>query len=154
MSDILKGHKPFEVKAVNGQMMVGWKRLPRKVERELIDTLRKCLLYQTPRAEFQNPADEFPRFCHVKLPYKHWKLIMEIIGKAGGWTMPKEKREAFEKAAQAMADREAAIAGDEFDCPNDMCTGKALAVDLFSVECATCNSKFRNAQPLDGGPMP
>ncbi|KKL84167.1 hypothetical protein LCGC14_1967490 [marine sediment metagenome] len=155
MSEILKGHKPLEVKSVNGkELRVDWARLPRKIERKLIDALRRSLLYQVPRPEFENPTDQHPKTLHVRIPFKHFKDIMEIIGKAGGWTLPRAARDQLQTEHQDTSSREAAIVGKEIECPGDNCDGAAVITGLMKAECVTCKSSWTHTKPLDGGPPP
>jgi len=155
MSEILKGHKSLEVKTINGNgVRVDWARLPRKVERKLIDALRKSLLYQVPRPEFDKPTDEHPKLMHVRIPFGLWKTIMEITGKAGGWTLPTEVRDRLQAEHQSAANREAAIVGKKIKCPGDECDGDAVITGLVHAECTSCGGRWTHASPLDGGPQP
>lgn len=65
-----------------------------KAERqELVDLLRKNLLYQTPRPVFVNPDDEHPRWVDMRIVFEHQQRILALLHKAGGWVLPKDEQE-------------------------------------------------------------
>lgn len=59
----------------------------------LIDCLRRQLLYQTPQPVFKSGGSE-PDYVLVKMKPLTYSVVMQLIAKAGGWTLPEEaKRE-------------------------------------------------------------
>lgn len=83
--------------------------LSRKERQELVDLLRRNLLYQTPRPLFAEPGDEHPTWVDVRLVFAHQQRILQLIHRAGGWTLPPEEKKKVlmaheERARVAYAD--------------------------------------------------
>lgn len=81
---------------------------------ELVDLLRKNLLYQTPRPCFADESDPEPTWVQLKLIHKHYCRILELLHQTGGWVLPVEEQERMrcfesEIAAKAYGD------GENFD---------------------------------------
>lgn len=65
---------------------------------ELVDVLRRNFLYQSPMAlhRVEKPGDQpapgtEPDYVGVRMVPGHWQRMMELISKAGGWTLQNEK---------------------------------------------------------------
>lgn len=71
------------------------KGLVKKERAELVDLLRKNLLYQIPKSIFANPDDDHPTHVEVRMVFSHQQRILQLIHKAGGWVMPPEDRQAL-----------------------------------------------------------
>lgn len=88
--------KPIRIKkTAGGKLLVKPFQEPvglTKDERnELVDLLRKNFLYQQPIAAHPQgvePDPQNPAFLVVRMLPGHWERMMELIRKAGGWTMP------------------------------------------------------------------
>jgi hypothetical protein len=68
------------------------KRLANKEVKELVDLLRKNLVYQTPRPLFAALEDEHPTHVEVRMLFQHHQRILELLHKAGGWTLPPDEK--------------------------------------------------------------
>lgn len=78
------------------------KGLNRKERDELVDLLRKNLLYQTPKPVFRDNADAHPTWVDLRFVFTHQQRILLLLHKAGGWTMPKdEKQKLLQKHEEA-----------------------------------------------------
>src|SRR5262249_40020232 len=67
--------------------------------------LRKSLLYQTPHPIFAADGDEEPSEIRVRLKPAHYDVVMRLIHKAGGWTLPQEDRSRILAEHEARARR-------------------------------------------------
>lgn len=66
--------------------------LNRNERQELVDLLRKNLLYQTPKPVFADPDDEQPTWVDLRMLFNHQQRILQLIHKAGGWVMPPDDK--------------------------------------------------------------
>ncbi len=80
---------------------------------ELVDLLRRNLLYQTPRPIFSG-EDEQPSHVEMRLVFGHQQRILELINKAGGWVMKTEDRTEILRKHEA-ASRKAYGDGNDYD---------------------------------------
>lgn len=67
--------------------------LNKKERLELVDLLRKNMLYQTPRPVFADASDEHPTHVDLRFVFPHQQRILQLLHKAGGWTLPKSEQE-------------------------------------------------------------
>lgn len=79
--------------------------LTREERQELVDVLRKNFLYQQPMAlhRVEKPGDTVPEgtepdYVGLRMIPGHWQRMMELLNKAGGWTMPDP--DAMERVVQ------------------------------------------------------
>lgn len=76
--------------------------LNRRERLELVDLLRKQLLYQTPKPIFRSEDDEHPAMVELRFIFPHYHRIKELLNKAGGWTMTVEDREKQTERQEAL----------------------------------------------------
>lgn len=67
--------------------------LNRREYRELVNLLRKNMLYQTPRPVFADSEDEKPTWVDMRFVFDHQQRILQLLHKHGGWTLPKSEKE-------------------------------------------------------------
>lgn len=68
----------------------------------LVDALRRNLLYQTVQPVFLDGQNlDEPDHVIVKIRPKSYEVIMNLIGKAGGWTLPAETKREIEAQSDA-----------------------------------------------------
>ena len=67
--------------------------LNRKERAELVDLLRKNLIYQTPKPVFREHSDPHPTWVDLRFVFAHHQRILLLLHKAGGWTMPKDEKQ-------------------------------------------------------------
>lgn len=78
------------------------KGLNRKEYRELVNLLRKNMLYQTPKPVFADQGDEQPTWVDLRFVFAHQQRILQLIHKHGGWVMPPdEKKKLLQKHEEA-----------------------------------------------------
>jgi hypothetical protein len=76
--------------------------LNKREQLELVDLLRKNLLYQTPQPRFANPDDDEPAHVSVRMVFQHYQRVLELCNKAGGWALPLcEKHKIFQQHEEA-----------------------------------------------------
>ena len=81
---------------------------------ELIDLLRKQLLYQTPKPVYYNASDSDPVCVDLRFIFTAHNRILELIHKARGWVMP-EKAKKARMAEQKVKIRQVYADGQNFD---------------------------------------
>lgn len=80
------------------------KGLTRKERQELVDLLRKNMLYQTPKPVFEGDASQ-PTFVDMRFVFGQQQRILELIVKACGWTLPPEEQEKILLRHEEMSRR-------------------------------------------------
>lgn len=91
--------------------------LSRKKNRELVDLLRRNLLYQTPRPFFASADDAVPVHVEVRMKPHHHERIIALIAEAGGWTLPPQEKKKLLEQHEAAA-RRAHGDGVDYDFSN------------------------------------
>ena len=74
--------------------------LNRKQVERLVNTLRRNLLYQTPRTVFAGGA---PSHIAVAFLPESYSELMDLIREAGGWTLPPQAKEAIIRHHETLA---------------------------------------------------
>lgn len=78
-------------------------KLTQKQQHELVDTLRRNFLYQTP--ELLNPQGDGKEFVRLKMHAGCWQRMMDLIEEAGGWDLdPKDRHEILSRHVEAFAE--------------------------------------------------
>ena len=90
------------------------KGLTRAERQELVDLLRKNILYQTPRPIFADVDDEHPMHVDLRFLFHHQQRILMLLHKAGGWILPPEEKEKLLKQHEEAA-RQAHGNGIDYD---------------------------------------
>ena len=83
--------------------MPAYKQPARDKIATLIDQLRRSLLYQTPQPVFVDPKDEQPNHFLVKLTPRAYATIMDVAGKAGGWSLSEADKKVIEQRSDERA---------------------------------------------------
>lgn len=68
------------------------KGLSRRERRELVELLRRNLMYQTPRPVFASPDEDEPKWVQVRMLTHQHQRVLWLLDKAGGWTLSHEER--------------------------------------------------------------
>lgn len=91
-------HKPRLKLHKGGNGLGGPKGLNKKERLELIDLLRRNMIYQTPQPIFANEGDKEPSHVALRFVFLHQQRILVLLDKAGGWVMsPHEKKTVLKR---------------------------------------------------------
>ena len=90
---------------MKGNELVKTQGLNRKERIELVNLLRKNMLYQTPRPVFADPDAAEPTHVEMRFVFHHQQRILELIHKAGGWVLCQEDRVALLRRHEEAARR-------------------------------------------------
>jgi hypothetical protein len=88
--------------------------LNKKERLELVDLLRKNMVYQTPKPIFADVSDEHPTWVEMRFVFVHQQRILELLHKAGGWVLPPDDKQAILRKHEEKS-REAFGNGVDYD---------------------------------------